>query len=594
MTTQTHRLASAPAAGSPGPARNRPATDRELLRRFAEHRDERAFAALVCRHGPMVLATCRRVLHDGAGADDAFQATFLALARGGKSPGWDESVAGWLHLVATRLARRARRAQGRRARRESEMRSPAVIAAGRPRAPRDPLADVSAREICAVMDEELARLPAKERAVLVLCYLQGLTRDEAAAQLGWSLSTLKRTLDRGRAGLRRRMAGRGFGPAEAAATSLAPALAPASVLPAAAAAVAKAASAFAATGAVPVGLLAPHALALAKGAMKTMAMLKLKMTALFVTAAVTLGGAGAAAYQAVAQDNASAAGAAPANAAPDNGAFKKPLPGGGSVELVALSLPDSEFRRLRKQNPAARGVAARDVPPHWWAPDGRHLPSPDFRRTRFTAGSRHYEFVVRVEGVKDYDITATAGLTGAGAKAIAVADARGQVLPHTHDLHVPGLLDWLREAPVARARTSLVVSLATGPWLEVEAWTYDWEKMSERVELFNQSPVWFQWPRQRGADVEVDLIHTYTTQPVRLLAVDKTGGAHVSKPGIEGGGKGLSRCVYRFERLTLGNLKTIKLQARTYDREVEFRDVELMPDHVREVMDLKPAKDLVG
>src|SRR5438876_1279825 len=83
-------------------------SDRELLRRFAQERDETAFATLVRRHGPMVLHGCQRVLHNWHDAEDAFQATFLVLARKAASRTWDESVGSWLYLVAHRLALKIR------------------------------------------------------------------------------------------------------------------------------------------------------------------------------------------------------------------------------------------------------------------------------------------------------------------------------------------------------------------------------------------------------------------------------------------------------------------------------------------------------
>src|SRR5262245_61139729 len=90
--------------------RSDPDTDRHLLERFATRRDETAFATLLERHGPMVRGVCLRVLHDDHEADDAFQATFLVLARKAASVSWQESVGGWLHEVAYRVARKARTA----------------------------------------------------------------------------------------------------------------------------------------------------------------------------------------------------------------------------------------------------------------------------------------------------------------------------------------------------------------------------------------------------------------------------------------------------------------------------------------------------
>src|SRR6516165_9330830 len=124
-------------------------SDRELLGRFACQRDEDAFAELVRRHGPMVLAVCRRVLHNLHDADDVFQAAFLVVARKAKVRGWRDSVANWLYLVAYRLALRVREEAQRRARHESRT----TVAA-----PIDPLEAVSGRELCAALDEELSQL----------------------------------------------------------------------------------------------------------------------------------------------------------------------------------------------------------------------------------------------------------------------------------------------------------------------------------------------------------------------------------------------------------------------------------------------------
>jgi RNA polymerase sigma factor (sigma-70 family) len=176
-------------------------SDRELLRRFADGREEAAFAALVRRHGPMVLGVCQRVLHDTADAEDAFQATFLILARKAKSGGWCESVGPWLYRVAHGMALRVRIAGQRR--RQHESRAAA-------RSAEDPLAAITGRELAECLDAELQRLPERLRAPLVLCCLEGQTRDEAARQLGWSLATLKRRLEQGRERLRQRLHRRGF------------------------------------------------------------------------------------------------------------------------------------------------------------------------------------------------------------------------------------------------------------------------------------------------------------------------------------------------------------------------------------------------
>jgi RNA polymerase sigma factor (sigma-70 family) len=178
-----------------------PRSDRELLERFAAGADEPAFAELVRRHGPMVLRVCRRLLAETADAEDAFQAVFLVLAQKAAAVRWRDSVAGWLFRTARHVARRARDAPARRTAHEGRAPAPA-LATG-------PVEELTAREWFAVLDEELERLPEKERAPLVLCYLEGLTRDEAARRLGCPLGTLKDRLERGKDRLRRALTRRG-------------------------------------------------------------------------------------------------------------------------------------------------------------------------------------------------------------------------------------------------------------------------------------------------------------------------------------------------------------------------------------------------
>ena len=177
------RLRGAAAGGTDRPP------DCELLDRFVRGRDPAAFEVLLARHGPMVLAACRRVLPDPAAAADAFQATFLVLLRKAGSLGRGDRLGNWLYGVACRTAARARVEAARRRRREAD--APA-------RTSPDPLADITARELVAAVDEELLRLPPRYRAPVVACYLEGKTRDEAAAHLGWSVATLGRRLARGR------------------------------------------------------------------------------------------------------------------------------------------------------------------------------------------------------------------------------------------------------------------------------------------------------------------------------------------------------------------------------------------------------------
>jgi RNA polymerase sigma factor (sigma-70 family) len=179
------------------------APDEQLLADYLARPKGDAFAALVGRHGPMVLDLCRRILGDAQAAEDAFQATFLVLARRAGAVRRRTSLAGFLHGVAYRLAIRARR------RRASSAGRPLAREAT-PDASPGPAESVAWQELLAVLHQELARLSDPLRAPLVLCYLQGRTQDEAARQLGWSLARLRRRLERGRQVLAARLRGRGL------------------------------------------------------------------------------------------------------------------------------------------------------------------------------------------------------------------------------------------------------------------------------------------------------------------------------------------------------------------------------------------------
>jgi RNA polymerase sigma factor (sigma-70 family) len=190
-------------------ARPDDATDAELLGRFVAERDGAAFAALVARHGPMVFGVCRRILGDWHLAEEAFQATFVVLARRGTAIVPPGAVAGWLHGVAHRVARNARRTAFRRFLRERP-----VETLPDPPAPLGP--DPELRE---VLDEELRKLPARYRELLVACDLEGQTRRVVAEGLGIPEGTLSSRLAAARAMLVRRLTRRGIAPATLAAVA---------------------------------------------------------------------------------------------------------------------------------------------------------------------------------------------------------------------------------------------------------------------------------------------------------------------------------------------------------------------------------------
>jgi RNA polymerase sigma factor (sigma-70 family) len=183
-------------------------TEWQLLQRYVVRRDEVAFEALVARHGPMVLAVCRRLLDDPRDVEDAFQATFLVLLRRARSLREHHVLGLWLYGVVSRVALRVRSDTSHRRRRESLSLEFAAEAA----AIDD---DPGQRELAQVVDEECRRLPAKYSAPIVLVYLEGRTYEEAARELGWPVNTVKGRLVRARELLRSRLARRSLAPTAA-------------------------------------------------------------------------------------------------------------------------------------------------------------------------------------------------------------------------------------------------------------------------------------------------------------------------------------------------------------------------------------------
>jgi RNA polymerase sigma-70 factor (ECF subfamily) len=176
-------------------------SDGALLERFVGRRDEGAFASLLERHGPMVLGVCRRVLGDSHDAEDAFQATFLVLARKAASIQKQTSVGSWLYGVPQRISCKARAQTA--ARRERERRVASMPG-------QEPIDELTWQELRGILDEEVGRLPEKYRAPVVLCHLEGKSYAQAARDLGCPKSTLARRLGKAHELLRGQLAGRGL------------------------------------------------------------------------------------------------------------------------------------------------------------------------------------------------------------------------------------------------------------------------------------------------------------------------------------------------------------------------------------------------
>jgi RNA polymerase sigma factor (sigma-70 family) len=258
------------------------ASDAALLRRFIAARDERAFARLVERHGPLVLRVCRRVLGNVQDAEDAFQAAFLVLARKADAVRPPEALTAWLHGVAYRVALKARSTRVRQLRRRQPLLTP-------PADPRsDPLTELSARELLAVVDEEVRGLPEVYRLPVILCCLEGHSVEEAARQLGWTRGSVRGRLARGRARLRKRLMKRGLTlSAVLAAAELSRGLASAGGLGTLVARTVPGAAAFGMRQSVVEGISA-GAMSLTRQVLGSMALARLKLTATFLLATCLL------------------------------------------------------------------------------------------------------------------------------------------------------------------------------------------------------------------------------------------------------------------------------------------------------------------
>jgi RNA polymerase sigma factor (sigma-70 family) len=311
-------------------------SDGELVERYVANRDEAAFTAFVRRHGPLVWCVCLDGLKHEQDAEDAFQATFLVLARRAAAIRKQASVASWLHGVAYRVALRARVEAARR---------PAPECEGPTMSQMDPLAEATRREQREILHDELNRLAEKYRAPLVLCYLEGKTQDEAARQLAWSKRTFCRRLGQARGLLQMRLQRRGLAWSAVFAVGALAQPAPSAVLPVGLVlATVRAVQAFATRSAV--GGASTKAAALAENVLRAAAAALLKAWAvLAVVWGGLVAGTGLLAYRAWVGGN------------PDAGP-----PGRAPAEWAALPpkpAPQRADRRDAYGDPLPEGVRAR-------------------------------------------------------------------------------------------------------------------------------------------------------------------------------------------------------------------------------------------
>jgi RNA polymerase sigma factor (sigma-70 family) len=379
------------------PASPHAASDAALLGRFIRHRDEDAFAALVARHGGMVLGVCRRLLGDAHVADDAFQAVFLVLARRAASVRPRHALAAWLHGVARRVALGARAAGSRRARRTRP------LTADPPAPGRDPLDELTARELVIVLHDEVQRLPAVYRLPVILCGLEGKSQEEAARLLGWTSGSVKGRLERGRRRLHARLSRRGLTLAAALAAVEASRGAAGTRLSAVlVTATARAALLFAAGRRAVGGTALGRAASLAEAALGRMAWSKGVTFVGLLTAALAIVGAGVLARQALTGKPS----AAEDQGAPPPGQLEEPARPGAApppplrADAHGDALPEGAIARLGTLRfRGVRGCLA-------FAPDGKLLAA-----ATGPAGER-VTFWEPATGQEVHQVPGTATLTG--------------------------------------------------------------------------------------------------------------------------------------------------------------------------------------
>ena len=511
--------------------------DAQLLGRFVAGPEQAAgvaFEALVARHGPMVLGVCRQALPDPHDAQDAFQATFLVLARKARSIRKPGSLPSWLYGVARKVANRARADAARRRAVEAGATLPDRAAPGR-----DP-EDLSA------LYEEIDRLPGHYRDPIVLCYLDGLTYEAAAQQLRWPSGTLSVRLKRAKDRLRDRLTRRGvIVPAGLLAAGLGSDAARASV----AEGVIRMASQITAIGrATAAGSVPAPVVALAEGTMKMMRYKTIGFGAMGL-GLVVLASTAALAVKAT-QEPTKAARSAPRPEPPRS--WVRTFADGGTVELLGFS-------------PHPSGPAS------WRTPEGEALPDAPYARSAsnvFVDGSyRAWEFAVRLGNLRDKGASHRWKAVGpdGGGYSTSYGTARDA------DNHpVPGLEMLAIGLPAGHRSCSLQFGVAIGPWTtEIangpDAAAHGRAKLSA---IFGEA-------REEQGKTFVTVSHNVSDDDLRVVAVDLEGEEHTP---IRSTGGSVSNFVQRelqFD-LMLARLKEFRLQSRPFEW-ADFGAIPLPP-----------------
>jgi RNA polymerase sigma factor (sigma-70 family) len=455
-------------------------TDGQLLEQFLAAGEESAFAALVRRHGPMVLGVCRRVLRDRHAAEDAFQATFLVLLRRARFLDRRGSVAGWLYTVAYHVALRARADAARRQRQQR----------GLPRPPEaGPSAGAGWADLQPILDEELQRLPETYRAAVLLCYVEGKSNAEAARLLGWPVGTVKGRLARARSLLHDRLIRRGVtlsaGLLGAALAGNAAAALSATLLHA----TLRNALPGAATGSA-------AAVALAEGALRTMYPAKLKTIAALLLVGLVAFGVGASTHPAQAQrqvegqlQGAPAAG----KAMPKRPALKFP-PGG--FKGKRLNKDDELALAGRVLGPDGQGHAGADVAVVAWRPK-RAGETPRVLARARTDGEGKFALKARRPTAEEYAAVAVVSAPGFGlAWHATLPDTKAEIRLQPEEV-VRGRLIDLQGQPAAGVRL-VMTRVGTGRALDGRKYIL----RSDSLDLDGDFSYWIEMGFNDGSRVD--------------------------------------------------------------------------------------------
>jgi len=513
--------------------------DGELLDWFLATRSEAAFAAVVARHGAMVLRVCRGAARDEQDAQDAFQATFLVLARRAGSIRRRESLASWLYGVARKIAVRARADAIRRRWKERQ-----VVSGATAEAPPDPpSADHTA------LYEEIDRLPGTYREPIILCYLDGMTYEAAARHLDCPLGTLSIRLKRARERLRLSLTRRGVAiPAGLLGVGLAPSLAPAAVPSALATLAVRSALISVGSKAMVVGTV-PTPVASMAGRMTMMMRFKT-----FAVGLLVCGGAVVAATGSLALKPTMAARTPPPEPAPaqEPRSWVRAFPGGTTVELVGIST-----------HPSNAGS--------WCAPEGAPLLTPPYDRATYRATTTQerqiYEVAFRVlnQPGRDEDLQLQTLPPSSSSSSSAGLDSRG--------LSIPGILTQNFDFSKDQQSCLIRFGLAAGVWkTEAASGGRDMMGLGKK-----EGSVIFGTALEVEGKTHITVGMADSADQLRVVAVDLKGTEHGPGPGqsVRVKVEDFSQ-IEQIYNLPLAEIREFRLQSRPYEW-MTFDGVSLKP-----------------